>query len=142
MRMMPLQTATRWALNGSTRLSDRIFRVALEESARRLGHNLGLPPHFVQQLLAIEDKRFAYHPGIDPLAILRALIFNLGTRPTRLHGASTIAQQVYSAAARRNGGWGPTLRSKLAQSFWAIRATLLNSKPGLAPIPWTPALCC
>jgi hypothetical protein len=129
--MTPFQTATRWVLNGATRLSDHVFRGMLEKSAQRLGNELALPPHFIQHLLAMEDKRFAYHPGVDPLAILRAFIFNVGTRPTRPHGASTIVQQVYSGAVRRRGAYTPTLRFKLAQTVWAVRSTSVRSKPAV-----------
>ncbi|MFN7941542.1 MAG: transglycosylase domain-containing protein [Thermoanaerobaculia bacterium] len=52
-----------------------------------------LPPRVVEATLALEDRRFALHPGVDPLAIARALRQNLrGGR--RVSGASTIAMQV------------------------------------------------
>lgn len=51
-----------------------------------------LPPHVVQAFLAIEDRRFEDHWGIDPRGILRALWTNL-TSSTR-HGGSTITQQL------------------------------------------------
>lgn len=119
---------TRWLLSGASVASDLAFQRMLERSAQRLGVELCLPPHFIYQLLAIEDKRFMWHPGVDPFAVLRAVIFNVGTVPSRPHGASTIAQQIYSGAARREGRWSPTLRCKIAQSFWAIRATQARSK--------------
>ena len=36
-----------------------------------------LSDKYVQALLHFEDRRFFYHPGIDPLGILRALRDNL-----------------------------------------------------------------
>ena len=42
--------------------------------------------------LALEDRRFFEHPGVDPLAILRAAWGNL--RGDHRSGASTIAMQV------------------------------------------------
>jgi hypothetical protein len=124
----PPTPVCRSLLVGATWLSDLVFQSSLERTARRLGGELGVPSHFIQQLLAIEDKRFAFHPGVDPLAIIRASIFNVWATPSRLHGASTITQQIYSGAARRAGRWSPTLGCKLAQSVWAIRATLLGTK--------------
>lgn len=52
-----------------------------------------LPPRVVAAALALEDKRFDSHPGIDPLAMARALYQNL-THGKRVSGASTIAMQV------------------------------------------------
>ncbi|MEI6557773.1 MAG: transglycosylase domain-containing protein [Rhodospirillaceae bacterium] len=51
-----------------------------------------VPERVVAAVVAIEDRRFALHPGVDPLAMLRAL----GQRLTGAgrSGASTIAMQV------------------------------------------------
>jgi penicillin-binding protein 1A len=46
-----------------------------------------LPPHVVQAFLAIEDRRFYSHWGIDPRGIARAAITGVG-------GGSTITQQL------------------------------------------------
>lgn len=51
-----------------------------------------LPPHLVQAVLAIEDRRFYSHWGLDPIGIARALVTNL--RHGSLHGGSTITQQL------------------------------------------------
>ncbi len=45
------------------------------------------PERVVQATLALEDRRFWWHPGVDPLAVVRA-VFQGGS------GASTIAMQV------------------------------------------------
>lgn len=52
-----------------------------------------LPPRIVMAALALEDKRFESHPGVDPLAMARAMYQNI-TRHRRVSGASTIAMQV------------------------------------------------
>ena len=52
-----------------------------------------LPPRVVAATLALEDRHFASHPGVDPLAIARALYQNLSAGK-RVSGASTIAMQV------------------------------------------------
>lgn len=52
-----------------------------------------LPPRVVAAALALEDRRFASHPGVDPLALVRALYQNLSSGK-RVSGASTIAMQV------------------------------------------------
>lgn len=52
-----------------------------------------LPPHAADAVLAIEDRRFFEHPGLDPLGMLRAAVANL--RAGRLtQGGSTITQQL------------------------------------------------
>ncbi|KAF0117660.1 MAG: membrane carboxypeptidase [Rhodospirillaceae bacterium] len=52
-----------------------------------------LPPYVPQAVLAIEDRRFYSHFGIDPLGILRAAITNFQAGRVA-QGGSTITQQV------------------------------------------------
>lgn len=51
-----------------------------------------LPPALPAAAVAIEDRRFWWHPGIDPVGVGRALWVNLTSH--RLQGGSTITQQV------------------------------------------------
>ena len=52
-----------------------------------------LPPHLAQAVLAIEDRRFYYHFGLDPLGLMRAMFVNV--REGRVaQGGSTITQQL------------------------------------------------
>ncbi|HYD25752.1 MAG TPA: transglycosylase domain-containing protein [Croceibacterium sp.] len=51
-----------------------------------------LPPHVAQAFLAIEDRRFYDHWGVDPRGIARAAWSNLTTGRTQ--GGSTITQQL------------------------------------------------
>ena len=47
-----------------------------------------------EAVLAIEDRRFYYHPGVDPIRMIGALVTNVfGNRPY-LVGGSTITQQL------------------------------------------------
>jgi penicillin-binding protein 1A len=48
---------------------------------------------FKDAVIAIEDHRFYLHPGIDPVALARATIFNLRS-PDAAQGGSTITQQL------------------------------------------------
>ncbi len=52
-----------------------------------------LPPHIVEAFLAIEDRRFYSHWGIDPRGIARAVWHNT-TSDGRSQGGSTITQQL------------------------------------------------
>lgn len=52
-----------------------------------------LPPHLIQAVVAIEDRRFFEHPGVDGRGLLRAMAVNL--RKGRFaQGGSTLTQQL------------------------------------------------
>ena len=74
------------------------------------------PPRIVAATLALEDRRFWRHPGVDPAAVLRAAW-------SRLHGgrsgASTIAMQV----ARLQHPRPRTLWAKLVEAGTAVALT-------------------
>lgn len=82
----------------STIVVDRIgvpLYEALSDSGTR-GTSVGaasLPPVVVAATLAAEDRRFFSHPGVDPVAVVRALNTNLAERRV-VEGGSTISQQV------------------------------------------------
>ncbi len=52
-----------------------------------------MPKYLPMAFLAIEDSSFYQHPGINPLAILRAFLVNF-ERGTKSQGGSTITQQL------------------------------------------------
>jgi penicillin-binding protein 1A len=52
-----------------------------------------LPPYLPAAAVAIEDRRFWRHPGIDPIGVARAVWVNL-TSGRLVQGGSTITQQV------------------------------------------------
>ena len=53
-----------------------------------------IPARMQEAVLAIEDRRFYYHPGVDPIRIFGAVLTNVfGDRPY-LVGGSTITQQL------------------------------------------------
>ncbi len=55
-----------------------------------------IPKLVVNAFLSAEDKNFYYHPGIDPMGIIRAILINIKSfiSGRKLVGASTITQQV------------------------------------------------
>ena len=55
-----------------------------------------MPPQLVHAFLSAEDKAFFQHPGVDPIALTRAVVTNIAAMGSgrRLIGASTITQQV------------------------------------------------
>jgi penicillin-binding protein 1B len=52
-----------------------------------------VPDHVVKAVLAIEDRRFFSHPGLDPLRIIGAAIRNIKAE-SYIQGGSTITQQL------------------------------------------------
>ena len=66
--------------------------------------------------VAVEDHRFASHPGVDPVGIVRAARDNL--RAGRIvSGGSTITQQVVQLVSPQPR----TLWGKAAEALWAMR---------------------
>ena len=51
-----------------------------------------ISPHLQNAFVAVEDHRFFLHPGIDPIALGRAVVRNVSSRS--VEGGSTITQQL------------------------------------------------
>lgn len=81
-----------------TRIYDRHFILVHEFSyANRINLNVEkIPEKIIAAFLVAEDKNFFYHPGLDPIRILRVLFQNFANSQAsrNLVGASTITQQV------------------------------------------------
>jgi len=52
-----------------------------------------ISPYFKDAVIAVEDHRFYLHPGIDPIALTRAVFYNIRS-DDRSQGGSTITQQL------------------------------------------------
>lgn len=83
-----------------------------------------VPERFSAALLAAEDKRFWRHPGVDPLAVARAVRLNLEQRRV-VSGASTLTMQTVRIA-RNNPR--RTLTEKAWEALLALRLELAVSK--------------
>ncbi len=105
---------------------DRILRLGLEAQGRKL---IKLPPGELPEKVAAafvvaEDQRFWRHPGVDPLAVFRALTGNMSAgRITS--GASTITMQL----ARLTYPGRRTYYRKLVEMVRSLRMELTLSKP-------------
>lgn len=64
-----------------------------EREKRRLVKLAEIPPHLIQAVIAIEDRRFYAHRGVDWWGIVRALYRNLRAHGVA-EGGSTITQQL------------------------------------------------
>ncbi|MDH5204142.1 MAG: penicillin-binding protein 1C [Hylemonella sp.] len=83
-----------------------------------------VPAKFRACLLAYEDKRFDWHPGVDPLAVARALRLNLG-QGRIVSGGSTLTMQVVRMA---RGARERSYADKLLEMLLALRLELQYSK--------------
>ena len=52
-----------------------------------------ISPHLQHAFVAVEDHRFFRHPGVDPIALARAIVRNV-QEPGTVEGGSTITQQL------------------------------------------------
>lgn len=98
-------------------------RVA-DDGQWRLPPMESLPDRYIQCVLAFEDRRFFQHPGVDPLAVLRAVAQNL--RAGRVvSGASTLTMQV----VRLSRDSPPrTWSEKIYEAMLALRLDWARSK--------------
>ncbi len=96
----------------------------LYEEHRILVGKEDIPDVLKHAILAKEDSRFYWHPGVDPLAILRSGFINLFSGKVQT-GASTITQQL----ARNSAGiFDRTIDRKLKEMFLAMRIEAAFSK--------------
>ena len=83
-----------------------------------------VPGKFAAAVIAAEDKRFRWHPGVDPLALARAAWTNLRAGEV-VSGGSTITMQVI----RMSRGSRPrTYREKFVEASLALRLELGTDK--------------
>jgi len=87
-----------------------------------------LPQALVNATVAVEDRRFWRHPGIDPVAVLRAARVNLAEGRV-LEGGSTLTQQVAKRLLdRREPTRTRGLVQKLREALVALRLEHRYSK--------------
>jgi 1A family penicillin-binding protein len=89
-----------WAIYKLNRgVGDTVFYDALGRPWFRLDEQRRDVPldkistHFKDAVIAVEDHRFYLHPGIDPIALARAVFYNIRS-DDRSQGGSTITQQL------------------------------------------------
>jgi penicillin-binding protein 2 len=104
------------------RHGEEVGRLFIED--RTLLDHDEIPDRMRQAVLAVEDKRFYSHHGIDYRGVLRAMATNLKTG-RRSQGASTITQQL---AKNLIGRFEKTLERKLTEAFLALRIERYKTK--------------
>ncbi len=83
-----------------------------------------VPQKYEKCLLQFEDRYFYVHPGINPVALMRALVQNLKSGRV-VSGGSTVTMQVCRMA---RGEKPRTVKNKLVEMLWALNLELRFSK--------------
>ncbi|WEG11802.1 transglycosylase domain-containing protein [Pullulanibacillus sp. KACC 23026] len=94
-------------------------KVAEVEKALNVDHPLKndqIPEMYKKAVIATEDRRFAWDPGIDPIGILRSVQVDL-TKHQLVQGGSTITQQLVDNTFLKRS---KSFDYKLKQSLYAI----------------------
>ena len=110
-----------------------------EREKRRPVALAAIPQRMTQAVLAIEDRRFYDHPGIDPISIVGAILTNIRGKRTYTAGASTITQQVARNVFLPKMFPGMTLRDarekslrrKLLEAWVSLMITTRASKDAI-----------
>ncbi len=84
-----------------------------------------VPLHVQRAFIAIEDERFYDHFGVDPVAIVRALVSNIKNRNWTDQGGSTITQQIIKTAFLTPQ---KTYQRKIQEAWLAIKMERQYSK--------------
>lgn len=76
-------------------IDQKPLEIAISElKAQKNYTELNMIPTFYQKaVVAVEDRRFYYHPGIDPIGITRAIITDIKEKKL-VEGGSSITQQL------------------------------------------------
>lgn len=90
----------------------------------RFPYNKNVPQKFIDCITTFEDKRFFYHPGVDPIAIARALIKNVKNNSV-VQGGSTLTMQVIRLSKKNDDR---SIWNKLKESLLAVRLEMSYSK--------------
>ncbi len=128
---------TIWLLSLPAQLFDAPYSsVLLDRDGQLLGARIAadgqwrfpvsdsVPETFTKAITTFEDKRFFSHPGVDPLALGRALWLNV-THKEILSGGSTLSMQVIRLS---RPGKPRSLVQKFIEIWLATRLELSHSK--------------
>ena len=118
-----------WALAIYDR-NNQPIRSADSQRHRELGRIQDFSPAIVDALLASEDNRFWWHPGIDAIGTLRALVTNVVGGEV-LEGGSSLTQQLARSLYPDQVGQGDTIERKWRELLVALQLESRFSKAEL-----------
>ncbi|MBD2137226.1 transglycosylase domain-containing protein [Anabaena sp. FACHB-1237] len=84
-------------------------------------------PYLPAAVVASEDSRYYWHPGVDPFGILRAVIINRRSGGVQ-QGASTVTQQVARSLFRDYVGREDSLMRKIREGVVSLKLETFYSK--------------
>jgi membrane peptidoglycan carboxypeptidase len=105
----------RHTTNFQEKLSSSYHTKVLEDHIHPID-NTKIPSIYREAVIATEDRSFSWNLGLDPIAILRSLVVDIGQNGY-IQGGSTITQQLVDSTLIRHG---KSLKYKLAQAFYAL----------------------
>ena len=130
-RITSIETSGRWNTGAAAsteivRLEPRLFGSVspLSHEDRSLLKLEDVPPALIDALIAVEDRQFYSHFGINPLGIMRALVRNISAGRV-VQGGSTLTQQLvknYYLSADR------TFKRKIPEMIMAVLLEVHYSK--------------
>ncbi len=125
-----------WPMDAASYLQNRSSRILADREGRVLYPFLNeeeqwcfpvdlaqVSPWLVKATIAAEDRRFRLHPGVDPIAVIRAAVQNV-VQGRVVSGASTLTMQL----VKRTEGAADSLAGKARQALQAVRLELRTSK--------------
>lgn len=89
-----------------------------------------IAPSIIKATIVREDKRFLFHQGVDPLALVRAAVLNI-RRGRIVSGGSSITMQVAKMCLNLKSRG---LLSKILETIYAFKLELHLSKPRIMEI--------
>ncbi len=93
----------------------------------RFPYNNNVPQKFIDCITTFEDRRFFKHPGIDPVAIGRAVVKNVKNKGV-VQGGSTLTMQVIRLSKQNNNR---NIWNKLKESILAVRLEFSYAKKNI-----------
>jgi penicillin-binding protein 1C len=105
-------------LLGAFSASDRFWRKPV-----RLD---GVSPRLIKSVIAVEDRYFHYHPGVNPVSLVTAALDNLRAGKI-VRGGSTLTMQIARMMERKER----TMLNKLLEIFRSVQLEVRYSKPQL-----------
>jgi penicillin-binding protein 1C len=133
----PISTVETRLVRPTTRILDRNGRLLYEvidpDAGKQIDLSLNdLPEACIQATLATEDSRFYLHPGVDPIAIGRALFQNVSADGQIVSGASTLTQQLARTLLMApEERYEQSIQRKLREAWLALRLELRYTKDEL-----------
>ena len=83
----------------------------------RFPYDKNVPDKFIKCITTFEDKRFFYHPGVDPMALSRAIWQNIRNKGV-VSGGSTLTMQVIRMS---RGNKSRSIWNKMIEAILAVR---------------------